>query len=386
MEMAQAGATEEEEDDFGKDGTCLSTNAGLCCCQLERAWLMQGESTKRNAGPGMRRRRGAASRKRDVVLFPQDTKLELENAVRIICCVDDTDDLTGDTSTGYVAECIAGCAIELGGKISLGITRHQLLLADDIAYTSHNSAMCLAAYLPRGTEEAFAKRAVSAIIENSAASADPGLCIAHLDQETYLQDVTKLCEFGQRAQNVLCTKEEAYSIAETIPWVSLSEHGGTGDGVIGALAGAGLRLSGNDGRFRGKWDLQHITGFTDEAVSAEDLCRVLSRKTCGDVIVIDVTGKPVSSDTPIKLVREAKPVLYGVALALVVEKRDGIFVPSEKVDLGTIGNTLEWDRVCDRFQPDNDVEECDPVFNIQRSCRNCLYRRWTKRGFYCAVS
>ena len=34
-------------------------------------------------------------------------------------------------------------------------------------------------------------------------------------------------------------------------FIHLSEHGGTGDGIIGALAGTGLRLSGNDGRFRG---------------------------------------------------------------------------------------------------------------------------------------
>ncbi len=38
--------------------------------------------------------------------------------------------------------------------------------------------------------------------------------------------------------------------------VHLSEHGGTGIGVIGALAGAGLKLSGNDGRFKGKFRLR----------------------------------------------------------------------------------------------------------------------------------
>jgi hypothetical protein len=33
--------------------------------------------------------------------------------------------------------------------------------------------------------------------------------------------------------------------------VHLTENGGTGDGIVGALAGTGLRLDGNDGRFRG---------------------------------------------------------------------------------------------------------------------------------------
>ena len=47
---------------------------------------------------------------------------------------------------------------------------------------------------------------------------------------------------------------DAYLLAEQFPELSLSEHGGTGDGVIGALAGVGLRLSGSDGRIKGKID------------------------------------------------------------------------------------------------------------------------------------
>ena len=34
--------------------------------------------------------------------------------------------------------------------------------------------------------------------------------------------------------------------------VHLSEHGGSGQGVVGALAGVGLRLGGNDGRLKGQ--------------------------------------------------------------------------------------------------------------------------------------
>ncbi len=53
-----------------------------------------------------------------------------------------------------------------------------------------------------------------------------------------------------RTLMILLTKQEAYMLANTTG-VHLSENGGTGDGIVGALAGTGLRLDGNDGRFRG---------------------------------------------------------------------------------------------------------------------------------------
>ena len=49
--------------------------------------------------------------------------------------------------------------------------------------------------------------------------------------------------------------------------IHLSEHGGTGDGVIGAVAGIGLRLFGNDGRYRGWYHF----GRAGESVRVETL-------------------------------------------------------------------------------------------------------------------
>ena len=63
-----------------------------------------------------------------------------------------------------------------------------------------------------------------------------------------------------RAKSTVLNKEDAYSLAENLG-IHLSEHGGTGEGIIGALAGIGLRLSGNDGRFKGKFDLDIKNGF-----------------------------------------------------------------------------------------------------------------------------
>ena len=55
-------------------------------------------------------------------------------------------------------------------------------------------------------------------------------------------------DFGYRAKQVVLTKSNAYKLAKKLD-IHLSEHGGSGQGVIGALAGVALRLTANDGRF-----------------------------------------------------------------------------------------------------------------------------------------
>ncbi len=80
---------------------------------------------------------------------------------------------------------------------------------------------------------------------------DPGLCVAQLSDSL---DGESLMDFGKAAKNRVLTKPDAYALAAKTG-VHLSEHGGTGQGVVGALAGIGLRLSGNDGRYRGWYHL-----------------------------------------------------------------------------------------------------------------------------------
>ncbi|MGN0702172.1 MAG: hypothetical protein ACI4KL_03225 [Lentihominibacter sp.] len=63
--------------------------------------------------------------------------------MRVYICVDDADDLTKSTSTGKIADLIAQEIVNMGGTMDKGITRHQLLLHEDIDYTSHNSSMCM---------------------------------------------------------------------------------------------------------------------------------------------------------------------------------------------------------------------------------------------------
>jgi len=123
-----------------------------------------------------------------------------------------------------------------------GITRHQLLVHPDVPYTSHNSAACLAVETgqsaPGVTEQA--QRFVRYLFHEGA---DPGLCVAIPGQ------LTRAClDFGLRAQKEVLTTEEALRLAGEAR-VTLLDLGGTGQGVIGALAGCALRAGGNDGRF-----------------------------------------------------------------------------------------------------------------------------------------
>lgn len=330
-------------------------------------------------GDGMNR--GARAGKKDSVIFPGTLPCD---GVLVACCVDDTDDLSGDTSTGYVAETIAREVATLGGCVVQGITRHQLLLADGVPYTSHNSAMCFLALLPACAIDALYDIAVQKISEHSASSADPGLCITVVSDLKYVPD---LIEFGRAAQKRLCTKDEAYVLAQRTG-ACLSEHGGTGDGVIGALAGIGLRLSGEDGRFRGTWDVIDIFQKENCSFTVGEFCSVLAEKVHGPVRIIGNDEKDFPEALPIRPVRKAKPILKGGALCFEANLKDGfveIKEPEDNLQPGQKRKREQDDarraQDCVYFTFDNDVEEC--ASELVRSCRNCLYRYWTDFGFTC---
>lgn len=165
--------------------------------------------------------------------------------MKLLICIDDTDDIESK-GTGEIAEEIASLIEENGFGQASPVTRHQLYVHEDIPYTSHNSAMCFEVQLTGDTAyEKMIPIIEKHLEQESALEADPGLCIF---KKT---DNPALIAFGQKAKVQVLSKEEAYAFAKD-HGIFLKEYGGTGDGIIGALAGTGLRLSGNDGRFRGK--------------------------------------------------------------------------------------------------------------------------------------
>lgn len=206
--------------------------------------------------------------------------------MHIFLSIDDTDNLESPGS-GQLSEVLAGELQHIGlASHCSNITRHQLFVHEAVPYTSHNSSMCFSAVIGDTKLDEIIQYAKQFLIKASAPGSDPGLCIA-TDSDSL--DRKGLIDFGVRAKQTVLTKEEAYSLANKAG-VHLSEHGGTGDGIIGALAGTGLRLQGNDGRFRGWLNL----GNTGEVTSTKQLCSAPSINA-----VIDDEGNQLLEDYPV---------------------------------------------------------------------------------------
>jgi hypothetical protein len=170
--------------------------------------------------------------------------------MKIFVCMDDTDQLEGP-GTGHLAQDLCEEIEKIGWGTCSAISRHQLYVHDDIPYTSHNSAMCFEADIAEETLTPLIRFSGVFLHEKSAPGSDPGLCVS---VDPHLLKRSKLTEFGQRAKQTVLSKKDAYRLATELN-IHLSEHGGTGQGVVGALAGVGLRLGGNDGRLRGWYHL-----------------------------------------------------------------------------------------------------------------------------------
>jgi hypothetical protein len=174
--------------------------------------------------------------------------------------VDDTDNHTSE-GTGRLARRLAGEFAERGIP-SLGVTRHQFLVDPRIPYTSHNSGACIAVEWAGPVDEL--KFAMDLVRQWSAEGSDPGVCIA--PRESILRPIT---DWGWAATKRVLTMPEAQSIARAAG-VQLEPLGGTGQGIIGALAAVGLRADGNEGRFLHLPGLRELGEFT----TPEELTRL----------------------------------------------------------------------------------------------------------------
>lgn len=187
--------------------------------------------------------------------------------MNLLIAIDDTDDV-GTLGTGEILENMCHELAKQYPVTFSGITRHQLLIHQDIKYTSHNSSMCCIIKTDLNHIFAITEFAQEYLKTQSAPGSDPGLCLA-VQEKLCEQDISSLISWGKLAKNEILTKDQAYTFAQDLG-IHLSEHGGTGDGVIGALAGIGLRLSGNDGRFKGKLNLPE----GKESLTVEELLAI----------------------------------------------------------------------------------------------------------------
>ena len=147
--------------------------------------------------------------------------------------------------------------------------------------------------------------------QESAVGSDPGLCVAVADSRL---DMEALITFGLTAKTSIMVKQDAYDLANQLG-VHLSEHGGTGGGVIGALAAVGLRLHGNDGRFRGWYHLGKAGEISTTAeMRAHDFVDA----------VVDVDGELLADDAIVVFAEDTvKTVLLGGAQVIPVTRLSG---------------------------------------------------------------
>ncbi len=230
--------------------------------------------------------------------------------MNILICIDDTDNLES-RGTGELATIMA----EEIERRSWGrcdfVTRHQLLVHPDVPYTSHNSSMCFAADLDLANLDSVITYASDFLRDESAVGSDPGLCVSVIDQ---LADPEAVITYGRLAKKEVLNKKIAYDLAAQLG-VHLSEHGGTGQGVVGALAGIGLRLSGNDGRMKGWLRIETQDGMASVAdiMAQTTLGGVRTMEgellTAGEMVEIDSKPKAVFLDGQIYLM--VSPVTDG---------------------------------------------------------------------------
>jgi len=178
--------------------------------------------------------------------------------MRVYIGFDDTDVKGADRGTGKLArwferELPEGCSL-------WGVVRQQLLVHDDIPYTSHNSSACVVVDMAdTSLLEQLTQKAVDHVEHHSFDGSDPGVCIAWDGHAT----MPELTEFGRICTRRVVTQKEALRAASR---VHLSGHGGTDDGIIGAAAAVGLTASGWSGRlieFNGLRDFPHVVSVAD---------------------------------------------------------------------------------------------------------------------------
>lgn len=224
--------------------------------------------------------------------------------MNLLIGIDDTDNLES-RGTGYIARQLANWLVENGLAAPEGITRHQLLVDTRIPYTSHNSSACLsveAASVPSAWE------ACCEYLQRAAApGSDVGLCIARQEE---IQE--QVLDFGRRAKLEVLTMNEAEQIADDLQ-VHLAGLTGTGGGMIGALAGVGLRQTGEDGRFLWLPGLRELSGV----YSVAQIC------AAGHIDrICTVDGMDLAPDTQVDIGEWMRPVLRGGQATLFVEQHN----------------------------------------------------------------
>lgn len=153
--------------------------------------------------------------------------------------LDDTDN-KDSRGTGFKSRQLGKLIVERNlGEVE-SISRHQLFVHEKIAYTSQNSSACLIVESEKGEE--LRQVCEKYLIDVAEIGSDAGLCFARADQIN-----EKILDWGNRAKKEILFIDDAYNLAKE-SGVFLKGYTGDKIGVIGSMAGVGLRRGGEDGR------------------------------------------------------------------------------------------------------------------------------------------
>jgi len=225
--------------------------------------------------------------------------------------VDDTDVLGHKPGTGRLARDL-GAHLEHAGLATLvGVVRQQLLVDPRIPYTSHNSPACLILTLPRdgnGAATRVFEEAARYVGSRAAQGSDPGLCLAPRQSIG-----AAVVAWGWRASSEVLNKADAATLAQR-EGLRLEELGGSGDGIIGALAAVGLTAEGNAGRF-----LELAGGLRD---LGERLPASALRQKGIALLSVSRNGDPVPADVEVITYDRVRPRLIGGRPVLLLERTE----------------------------------------------------------------
>lgn len=167
--------------------------------------------------------------------------------MRIFVGIDDTRQFDGAKAGATASQLTSFIEAKGWGKCSLP-SRHRLYPHPDTGCKKHNTARSFAAEIDPQYLDDFIAHAGSLIKKTGTSDSNAGLAVLVPE---LMENTAGLIDYACRAKDALVSKAEALSLAQK-PGVYLLALSGSGQGIIGALAGAGLRMTGNDGQFRGK--------------------------------------------------------------------------------------------------------------------------------------
>lgn len=304
--------------------------------------------------------------------------------MKIYVCIDDTDNIDS-IGTGTVADYIKEKIEAELDLVCTPTTRHQLLIHEDIPYTSHNSSMCFIVGLKDADTQVSADDdtmwidqleqikmiATNTVLEYKAEGSDPGLCVVFNPND---EMSSKLIQFGRETKESIKTKQEAYTLASSLG-IHLTEHGGTGGGIIGAMAGVGLRLSGNDGEVKAS-----LKSLEKGIYSVETLMSLPEVE-----IICHIDSMAVIKSGDITFTNKSKTILRNGQFTLFITGSEGNYKALEKKQIRKMETKQKRDDAenehCKHFIRDVD-EEC---IDDKKVCANCSYRRWTEATFRCLL-